>query len=162
MRQSLAWTVFGAATTTLILASATANAQDAAALATLADNSTQAPNARRFWERPRYSQSSFFYTYPARTYERSYYYVQPVQNANTVQLRIRLPESAQLWIEEQEMPQRGGERLFASPPLTPGRDYTYHFKAQWRDADGKSVVRARNVDVRANASVMVDLMQPTP
>jgi uncharacterized protein (TIGR03000 family) len=50
-------------------------------------------------------------------------------------------------------------RLFESPALTPGRDFNYEIKAQWRGADGKAVTRTRTVDVRANAHVNVDFTQ---
>ena len=96
------------------------------------------------------------YAYPST-------YVYPVQAqqvvaANTASIRVTVPASAKVWIDDKTTTQTGSDRLFESPALTPGRDYSYDITAQWRDQDGKEVTQTRRVNVSANASVRVDFM----
>src|SRR5262249_9914799 len=82
-------------------------------------------------------------------------YAQPAPD-NTAHIRLIVPEGAKVWFGNSATTQTGRVRLFDSPPLTPGKDYTYDVKATWSE-DGKEVTRTRRVDVRANASTTVDL-----
>jgi uncharacterized protein (TIGR03000 family) len=74
----------------------------------------------------------------------------------SAQVRVIVPPDAKVWFNDRLTKQTGSERDFASPALTPGRDFSYDVKAQWRDENGKEVTRTRHVDVRANANVTVD------
>jgi uncharacterized protein (TIGR03000 family) len=76
---------------------------------------------------------------------------------NAARVRVIVPADAKVWFDNRATTQAGAERWFESPALTPGRQYTYDIKAQWRDQDGKEVTRTGQVDVSANASVTVDL-----
>jgi uncharacterized protein (TIGR03000 family) len=90
----------------------------------------------------------------ARTYESFYYNAE----LNTALMRVRLPENAELWISDSTTRQRGADRLFESPSLTPGREYVYHLKARWTE-NGKPVVRTHDVTIHAGDRVNVDLTQ---
>jgi uncharacterized protein (TIGR03000 family) len=79
----------------------------------------------------------------------------PTQD-NTARVRVVVPDNARVWFNESATNQSGRVREFESPPLQPGRDYTYEVKAQWRDPDGNVVTRTRHVDVTANDSTTVD------
>ncbi len=89
------------------------------------------------------------------------YYQAPVQTVpdNMVHLRMSLPSGAKVWIENKEMPTTDATQMFESPVLTPGKEYTYHIKVQWKGADGKEVTRTRNVDVKANSNIDLDMRQ---
>jgi len=91
------------------------------------------------------------YVYPVPTYVGT-----PPVAANTASIRVTVPAAAKMWIDDKTTTQTGSERLFESPPLTPGADYSYDIKAQWRDQDGKEVTQTRRVNVSANASIRVD------
>jgi len=82
-----------------------------------------------------------------------YYAPEPVDN--TARLRILVPADAKVWVGGQETGQRGQEREFGSPPLTPGKSYTYEVKAQWMEA-GEPVEKTRQVKVMANRTTTVD------
>jgi len=75
---------------------------------------------------------------------------------NEARLRVVVPADAKVWVDGKATQQTGAVRSFESPPLTPGKQYSYDIKAQWRDSNGKEVTRSRRVDVRANAAVDVD------
>jgi uncharacterized protein (TIGR03000 family) len=105
-----------------------------------------------------YSYAPYYgYTYPVT-------YVYPVQGyvnipelpANTASIRVTVPADAKVWFDDRKTTQTGSERLFESPPLAPGSDYSYDIKVQWRDRDGKEMTQTRRVHVSANASISVD------
>ena len=97
------------------------------------------------------------YYYPvART---SYYYPTKQElaiDANAVTLRMRVPSDARVWIEDAAMSQSGSDRSFVSPPLTSGRDYVYHVRAQWNE-NGKTVERKREVTVHAGDRITLTI-----
>ena len=82
-----------------------------------------------------------------------YYAPEPVDN--TARLRILVPAGAKVWVGGQETAQSGQEREFGSPPLTPGKSYTYEVKAQWME-NGQPVEKTRKVKVMANQTTTVD------
>jgi uncharacterized protein (TIGR03000 family) len=84
------------------------------------------------------------------------YAAMPVVPANTASIRVMVPADAKLWFDGEATKQTGSERIFESPPLTPGKAFAYDVKAQWRDQDGKEVTQTRHVVVRANGSVSVE------
>jgi hypothetical protein len=51
--------------------------------------------------------------------------------------------------------------LFETPPLPPGKTYSYVVTAQWRGPDGQDVVRKQQVSVRANESSSVEFVPRT-
>ena len=50
---------------------------------------------------------------------------------------------------------------FQSPPLDPGRNYTYEVRARWTE-DAKEVSQTRKVRVRIGQRVTVDFTRPEP
>jgi len=82
-----------------------------------------------------------------------YYAPEPVDN--TARLRILVPADAKVWVGGQETGQSGQEREFGSPPLTPGKSFTYEVKARWMQ-NGEPVEQTRKVKVMANRTTTVD------
>ena len=76
-------------------------------------------------------------------------------------LVVRLPAGAKLEIEDTPTKSTGEVRTYRSPPLAPGKNYTYSLKATWKEGD-KEVVRERSVAVHAGEVVRVDLFQEAP
>jgi uncharacterized protein (TIGR03000 family) len=89
--------------------------------------------------------------------EYAYGAVSSPARSNTAHIRLLVPASAKVWFGNSATQQTGSVRFFESPALTPGKDYSYDVKAQWRDASDKEVTRTRHVDVRANMQTTVDL-----
>jgi uncharacterized protein (TIGR03000 family) len=79
---------------------------------------------------------------------------------NAARVRVIVPPDAKVWFGNSATEQTGQVRFFQSPELSPGKEYTYDVKAQWRDQNGKDVTQSRQVVVRANAGTTVDFMQP--
>jgi uncharacterized protein (TIGR03000 family) len=77
---------------------------------------------------------------------------------DSAHLAVRVPPDAALWFDGFGTLQTGGERLFVSPPLAPGQDYTYEIRARWTE-DGRPVDRVRTVHVRANTRAEVDMLR---
>ncbi len=81
----------------------------------------------------------------------------PVQAQDApARLVIRgLPETATLTIGDHMTQQRGAQRLFDSPPLTPGKTFVYKVKASWME-NGKPMTAEQDVEVRAGQQTVVD------
>jgi uncharacterized protein (TIGR03000 family) len=69
-----------------------------------------------------------------------------------VEITLHVPAGARVWFDGGETMQTGAERVFVSPPLEPGRDYTYEVRVQWRDGE-QLVERTRRLAVRAGDHV---------
>lgn len=77
-----------------------------------------------------------------------------------VRIEIRVPTTdAVVQFGETATDQTGTVREFESPPIQPGRDYTYHIVARWQ-ADGRDVFHGRTVTVRSGQRVIVDFTRP--
>jgi uncharacterized protein (TIGR03000 family) len=89
----------------------------------------------------------------------SFYYTAPP--ANSVGLNVRVPApDAVITIDGERTTQTGLVRQYVSPPVTPGVAYTYQVKVTWTE-DGRPMTRTRQVPVRANQQVVVDLTRET-
>ncbi|HZY86783.1 MAG TPA: TIGR03000 domain-containing protein [Gemmataceae bacterium] len=77
---------------------------------------------------------------------------------NAAVIDVRVPADAQVWFDGDATQQRGGDRLFTSPALEPGKNYHYDVKVRWTQ-NGKPVERTRRVDVRAGQHTTVDFTQ---
>jgi uncharacterized protein (TIGR03000 family) len=93
------------------------------------------------------------------TQERRSQYFSPEMSGNQARLEVRAPANADLLIEGQATMQKGTLRHFVSPPIEPGRSFTYELTAKWME-NGRPVTRTKTVDVRAGQLVQVDLTQP--
>jgi uncharacterized protein (TIGR03000 family) len=84
------------------------------------------------------------------------FYSGPETDANKAHVRVIVPDpEARVWFEEQATQQRGTERVFSSPDLSPGREYTYRIKAAWNDG-GRDVTREKAVNVKPGQLATVD------
>src|SRR5256885_2030208 len=73
-------------------------------------------------------------------------------------LIVRLPDaSAKLEIAGTSTISTGEERRFVSPPLAPGKEFTYAVKATWEPNNYTKITRKANVLVRAGKESVVDL-----
>jgi uncharacterized protein (TIGR03000 family) len=79
----------------------------------------------------------------------------------TAHIDVRVPASAEVWVEGAKTKQAGELRHFVSPPLTPGQDFVYDIRARWTDDNGKVVDQTRHVPVRAGSQVMENFTAPT-
>ena len=88
------------------------------------------------------------------------YYTPPGYSTSTGQMPVYIdvviPPRAEITFENERTTQTGSRRLFISPPIRAGQNYTYHIKAKWTE-NGREVTRSRTVPVHAGERVMVDL-----
>lgn len=76
---------------------------------------------------------------------------------NTAKVEVRVPADAEIWFEGQKTSQTGSDRIYSSPSLDAGQDYSYEVRARW-SADGKPVDQTRKVAVHAGDHVLVDFL----
>jgi uncharacterized protein (TIGR03000 family) len=74
---------------------------------------------------------------------------------NSATMKVVVPANAEIWFEGSKTGQSGTTRTFVSPPLEPGRGFTYEVRARWTEG-GKEVERTRQLHVHAGENVQVD------
>jgi uncharacterized protein (TIGR03000 family) len=73
-------------------------------------------------------------------------------------VKVHVPEGADVWFEKEKMPAGGTDRVFQSPPLTPGKMHIYTVRAKWNQA-GREVEQVRIVGVRAGETAKLTFKQ---
>jgi uncharacterized protein (TIGR03000 family) len=72
------------------------------------------------------------------------------------QLKLLVPAVAQVVIDGQPTTSTGAERLYETPPLLPGKVFTYRLKATW-DEGSYRMVRMAEAKVQAGKVTVIDL-----
>ena len=85
----------------------------------------------------------------------------PGGTPGAAELIARLPEHAVVWVDGQRTRSAGATRYFYSPPLAPGRKYTYTLRAAWVE-DGRWVGQTRDILVRAGRIEAIYLRRTRP
>jgi len=81
---------------------------------------------------------------------------------NAAHLQFNVPEGAEVWFDSTLTKQTGSVREYTSPPLSPGRRFTYKISVRYRDANGKEINDTRPIHVRANDWFSIDFTRPAP
>jgi len=81
--------------------------------------------------------------------------------SHAVLLNVSVPAGAEIWFEGTRTVQRGRLRQFISPPLIPGREYSYDVKARWTE-NGKELTQTRHLVVQAGDVMSVSFNSATP
>jgi uncharacterized protein (TIGR03000 family) len=77
----------------------------------------------------------------------------------TAHIAMRMPVSAEVWFDGEKKDSTGEFRVFRSPPLTPGHQYTYEVRARWNE-NGREVTQTQKVTVTAGGDVTIDFPAP--
>jgi uncharacterized protein (TIGR03000 family) len=94
------------------------------------------------------SDSGGFYSAPTAPATSQSFFYGPDRGDRNVRIHMWVPENAQVWFEGSPTAQTGTERDFVSPPLSAGRDYTYHVRVKWMEG-GRPLDEVRDITVRA-------------
>lgn len=78
-----------------------------------------------------------------------------------VEIAVLVPANAAIWFDDAKTTQTGTLRRFVSPPLTPGRDYTYEVRARWTE-EGREITQRRRLTVHAGEVVSVTFPEAAP
>ncbi len=73
------------------------------------------------------------------------------------QVWLRVPPAAQVWFNDARTSQVGEIRHYTSPPLTPGKTYSYKVRVRWMDG-GKPVEKERRIEVQARGQTRGDFL----
>lgn len=86
------------------------------------------------------------------------FYYNPAAAKPAIEARIivHMPPQAALLIDDQPTMQRSSTRIFSTPPLEPGKTYTYTLRAEL-NRDGRFVSQTKKVEVRAGQPSEVTL-----
>jgi uncharacterized protein (TIGR03000 family) len=77
---------------------------------------------------------------------------------NKAHIWLRVPESAEIWVNGVKTKQTGESRYFFSPPLAPGKKYSYQVRLRWMK-DGKPVEETQSILVEAGRTIRRDFTQ---
>ena len=106
------------------------------------------------WSSPGYYYTTPFSNVPYEevlpSYSSGYTPEMPPAADTAAHVTVRAPANARVWIGGWETPNTGSVREFDSPPLTPGKQYSYAVRAQWQE-NGRMVTQTQEVDVSAGA-----------
>jgi len=105
------------------------------------------------WSSPQYYATPSYsvpYDQGTPSYSSGYTPGAAAASNTTAHVTVRAPANARVWIGGWETPNTGAVREFDSPPLTPGKQYTYEVKAQW-DQNGRMMNQTQQVDVSAGS-----------
>lgn len=75
---------------------------------------------------------------------------------------FRLPADASLIVDGEKTNQTGSTRKFVTPPLKPGRKYTYNVVAEWEPNNYTRITRGRKIYVLSGKETEVDLRKEDP
>jgi uncharacterized protein (TIGR03000 family) len=76
---------------------------------------------------------------------------------NKAHIWLRVPASAEIWVNGVKTKQTGESRYFFSPPLTPGKKYSYQMRLRWIK-DGKPVEEMQRIFVQAGQTIRRDFI----
>lgn len=74
-------------------------------------------------------------------------------------IKIKVPDNAVIWFENQKMNQSGDQRIFQSPALEMKKTYFYKVKVSWPTGTGtlaKDFVTEQEIAVKAGETTSVD------
>jgi uncharacterized protein (TIGR03000 family) len=74
-------------------------------------------------------------------------------------LYVRVPAEAELFCDNMKLQLTGVDRQFLSPPLPPGRTFSYTLRAVWTGRDGRPVEVTRVVQVGAGKAGRIDFLE---
>jgi uncharacterized protein (TIGR03000 family) len=84
----------------------------------------------------------------------------PDQQENRATVIIRVHPEATLTVEGKATRQRGERRTFVSPPLEPGKKYSYTFVAEWMPRNNYETYKVtRKATVEAGKKVEIDMSE---
>lgn len=79
----------------------------------------------------------------------------PLPN-NAARLELLVPEKAEILIDGRKTTQAGAVRQFVSPPLVPGKNFTYKVTVRYRGDNGSTIEHQHTIRVRANDRARMD------
>jgi uncharacterized protein (TIGR03000 family) len=74
---------------------------------------------------------------------------------NKAHIWVRVPANAEIWMNGVKTKQTGETRYFFSPPLTPGKKYSYQMRVRWIK-DGKPLEETQDLLVQAGETIRRD------
>jgi uncharacterized protein (TIGR03000 family) len=80
------------------------------------------------------------------------------QNAAAM-IQLTVPANAEVWLDGHKTHQAGAGRSFITPPIQPGKSFSYDFRVRWTTAAGIVVDVTRPIQVRAGRQTMIRFEQ---
>jgi uncharacterized protein (TIGR03000 family) len=81
----------------------------------------------------------------------------PAGGQAPAEITIFVPADAEVFFDGRPTAVQGAERVFVTPPLAVGKNYSYQIRARWQDG-GQVVEQTRKVNFKGGARVRVDFL----
>jgi uncharacterized protein (TIGR03000 family) len=82
-----------------------------------------------------------------------------VRQDAAAKIELTVPVNAEVWVDGNLTGQTGNVRSFVTPPLQPGKTFSYDLRVRWTAAGGIVVDVTRPIQVRAGRQTMVGFKQ---
>lgn len=76
-------------------------------------------------------------------------------------IKLHVPETAEVWVEKEKLTQAGAERVYRTPPLTPGKMQILNVRAKWLEG-GREVEQFRVVGVKSGETAKLTFGSTQP
>lgn len=119
-------------------------------------NYAPATTGATYYSGPVYQESRVPLTSTSSGGYRSFY---PSADPQTATVRVLVPtDTARVWIDDQPTQQSGTDRLYVTPPLETGKNYSYTVRASWMQG-GQEVNREKKVPIEPGKNALVNFME---
>jgi uncharacterized protein (TIGR03000 family) len=79
----------------------------------------------------------------------------PKRSEAEARITVLAPADAEIFFDDEATTQKGSERLFITPSIKIGKDYTYEVRARWQEK-GKMIEQSRTITISGGGSVPVN------
>jgi len=117
-----------------------------------------------FYGSPSYYSSPYYYDSAAGGVPDTGYqgYYPPIDMSdNSAMVEVLVPPDAKVWFNDTLTRQSGQDRIFTTPPLEPGKTFSYQIRAEWT-VNGAPTSETRQVQVQAGRRSLVDFITMVP
>jgi uncharacterized protein (TIGR03000 family) len=81
----------------------------------------------------------------------------PAQKEQPAKIDVEVPAGAEVYCDGTKTTLTGGVRKFVTPTLTPGSEYYYEFRAEWKEGD-RTVTNSKRVRFHAGDHITVSFL----
>jgi uncharacterized protein (TIGR03000 family) len=79
----------------------------------------------------------------------------PPAQPTPADIKVTVPANAEVWFDQTKMTSTGPVREYRTPPLAPGRPYSYQVRARWEE-NGHEVTRTQTISFVAGKQTVVN------
>jgi uncharacterized protein (TIGR03000 family) len=83
------------------------------------------------------------------------------EKAKAAEIILYVPTGAEIWFNDDKTSQSGPVWVYKTPPLPPGRDFSYQLRVRWKEGES-TVERNHPLTFRAGDEITLHFTKPQP